>query len=183
MSPARAGVLLTVVLTTALGARPAVAGWPASTATRPTGTLSVARIGQSFRDVTGTGTVNNAATVSSYQVSKPLAVASTSYVDVANTGTVSEQVSGTVALQTFVTVTVTISRCAVAWTTGVCSTGSSLLMAVILASQQNITWTSSALPAGQALHLRVDLLGSVANRLTLTAVGTPARSPGNRTLA
>ena len=182
MSPLRSLGLLTSALALAAaamaadGGRSAQAGWPPSTVTGRTGALRVAVVGHLFTMVAGMGTGGV-----TYSANKLLTGTTTGYVDLGNAGTVPVTVAGTVSLSTFLSTTVTISRCSTVWSAGACPGTQTTLMSTMLSAKANVTWSSGAVAPGDAVHLKVVLGGSVANQVTLTAAPQAARTAGDRT--
>lgn len=155
---------------------PAAAGWSSPPVQQRTGTVSVAVLDQVFRVVSGPGSGGD-----TYSAGKVLGTTTVGYVDLVNTGTVPLLLTGTVSLDTFLGTTVTIVRCTTAWSGGACPGTTATVMSAVLSTRAELSWQPAPVPAAAAVRLKVTVGGSVGNRLTLTAAGRSARTPGDRT--
>lgn len=150
--------------------------WPLPPAKARSGPVTMAKLATGFTAVSGAGTGG-----STYTVSKMLNAPSTSYVDVRSASTVATRLTGTVGLDSFGITSVTISTCTTAWVNGSCAGVTTTVISTILPFTTNVLWSAS-LGAGAAVHLKVAVGGTIANRVTLTVATAATRAAGNRSV-
>ena len=179
MRAARSAAVLAGALVAA-GVLPAAPGLAAPWSGRSvvgTGTLTMVNWGHAFTALdAGTGG-------DTYSTGAVLSLAQTRYVDLTNRSTSSAKLSGTVVLRTFLgNPALSIDLCSQAWTAGSCGGRETVLLArTVVTAARPVTWTPSALGAGEVAHLRFVLGGSVSNGFTATASVTPGRGAMDRT--